>query len=394
MSVLANKSAGCLRIVQLIYQDPGYHPPVHFSCQLLAELGHVVQLLARTPEAGMGVPGGYDLGPGSTLIAVGQGRAGLGDKIDYLRYVLAIRRALKNADLVIAYNFLAAGALALADPFGRVPVVYHNLDLIELDELHGASKFLKSKELAIARRAFFVMTSSPARTERFALAAGLSTLPSTVMNCQRAIALPPSTGELRKILAERGLRWNKIVARLGLMAPNNAIENTIRASKLWPPSCGLVLAGIPAPGFLEQIAALIISEGVQDRVLVLSAVPYPLWYDILQSADIGSALYEPHDFGNQSMAGAGNKLNLYLRAALPCLVPDIGDFRAFAAIYPVGPLVDSANVQAIADAVTAMLARDLSPERAAAADAVKRAFSFEHQYQPALNAIAAYFQRA
>jgi glycosyltransferase involved in cell wall biosynthesis len=112
-----------------------------------------------------------------------------------------------------------------------------------------------------------------------------------------------------------------------------------------------------------------------------------LWLDCLYRADLGIALYELGNINHESMAGAGNKLNLYLKAGIPSIVPRIADFERVAQEYGVAAVADPGDPRSIGAAVNAILG-DADTYRGMAEHArvlFQREFNFETQYGPVLD---------
>jgi hypothetical protein len=90
------------------------------------------------------------------------------------------------------------------------------------------------------------------------------------------------------------------------------------------------------------------------------------------------------------MAGAGNKLNLYLKAGIPSLLPSFPDFMSLVGRFGIGEIVDPTDPHAIACGVNAILADD---EKHAllchnAKVAFEQHFNFEKQFRPVLDWLA------
>jgi glycosyltransferase involved in cell wall biosynthesis len=271
----------------------------------------------------------------------------------------------------------------------RGALIYHNFDLTAPEDLGPLGRLLKQIETKGARRSDRVIVSSKERAVLFQREARLAREPVVLMNCQRVHSPRKTTGELMSLLNGRGIQFDRMVVRLGSIVPGNAIEPVIQSLPLWPEGAGLILAGGSDPPFLERMMQVAAELGVNDRVVFLPAVSYSLWYDILYSAHLGIALYEPNNVNNRSMAGAGNKLNLYLKAGIPAILPDLPDFDSFRRRFDVGPAAVPTDPESIAAAVHALL-RD--PDRyARCCQAARRAFeseyNFETQFQPILDLV-------
>jgi glycosyltransferase involved in cell wall biosynthesis len=385
-----------MKVLQLIFEDPAHHPVVRFSCQSFAEAGHKVWLLGRTPNPGTAIPRLDDFGPSTEVLTAGRGRTGWGGRWDFVKFVLAARRLVRGEkpDVVVCYDFRAAAAGYWATGGGRrARLVYHNLDVYAPSLL---GRFVQHYEWEACRRAVCVTASSPGRAEWIRQHAGLAESPLVVKNCQRLRREEATAGGLSHILGQRGLRFDRLVVRLGWLGPRNAIEPTLRSVPAWEGNWGLVLGGMPWAGYLDELNRLVKELDIRRRVVILPLIPYDLWYDCLYAAHLGLALYEPHDLGNQTMAGAGNKLNLYLKAGIPSVIPDIPDFVEFTRRYDAGVVADPIDPGSIAAAVNAVFAderryRELCSN---ARRAFEAEYNFETQYAPVLERVLGQAPRA
>ena len=155
----------------------------------------------------------------------------------------------------------------------------------------------------------------------------------------------------------------------------------------WHENWGIVLAGVGRSRYLAEMDALIDSLSLNQRVVILPSVSYSLWYDCLYSADLGIALYEPGNINHVSMAGAGNKLNLYLKAGIPSIVTDTPDFVAFLKKYRAGKAVNPTDARAISRAINEALGdeREYADLCQNARRAFESEYNFETQFAPVLD---------
>jgi glycosyltransferase involved in cell wall biosynthesis len=380
-----------MRIFLATWTDAAWHPVVRFTSQVLSERGDTVDILYRQPNPGHVIPGGADFGAHVALHPFVGGRSGWRDKVDYARFLaqaFVFGRQLMP-DVVIGYDMYglaAAYCAGIARPSTKL--VYHNLDLVGGGPLGVLGRGIERLEQHIAQRACQTIFSSPGRAAIFKRKARLKRDPLVVMNCQRRNQPQQQTGELRQLLHERGLEYDRLIVRLGSIGPDHGIEATIESMLHWEGNWGLILAGMPIESYLNKLRALIVSLGLSQRVVILPSVSYSLWYDCLYSADLGIALYESNgNINHATMAGAGNKLNLYLKAGIPCLVPEVPDFVAFIAQYHAGQAVNASDPEAIATAVNTLFADSKKYANLCynARHAFETVFNFETQYEPFLH---------
>ncbi len=387
-----------MRALLVIWADAAWHPTVAFTSQLLSERGMEVTILYRTPPSDKQLPGAVDYGRGVRLRGIGQGPRGWKDKLAYLHFIAQVTLSVRQSrpEVIVGYDLSGIAPAYLARLHAaHSMLIYHNFDLTLPDGLGTLGQILKRIEMAAARQAECVIVSSKGRASILQDEASLLRPPVVVMNCQRLPAPRVDRGELRSLLAAGGYQFDTVIARMGSIWPGNAIEPLIRSVPLWPDNTGLILAGGSDPHFLDKMKQLTSNLGLDRRVVFLSPVSYGLWYDILYSASVGIALYEPVNVNNQNMAGAGNKLNLYLKAGLPSILPDLPDFEEFRRRFDVGPVADPRDPSSIASAVCSLLH---DPERyetcrAAARLAFESEYNFEAQFRPVLDRILARRQR-
>lgn len=386
-----------MRILSLIWTDALWHPVVMFTAQIFSEQGHVVDIMARRPNPQSAIPASFELGSNVKVHQVNGGNSGGLNRVGYLGFLLKSYQLARQAkpDVVIGYDMHGLAAALCARAAGSNPrLIYHNLDLVAEDLLSAYGRFLKRVEEYGARGADLTIFSSSGRANIYRRTVPLERDPMVVMNCQR-LALPRQrTGELQASLASRGLSFDRLVVRLGSLGPDHGIEATIRSVAHWKGNWGLVFAGVPVESYLERIEDLIVSLGLQHRVVVFPSVPYSFWYDCLYSADLGIALYERGNINHAHMAGAGNRLNLYLKAGIPSIVPCFPDFVEFVEEFGAGKVVEPTDPCSIASAVNAVLTDDkeFAVLCRKATLAFEREYNFERQFEKVLHWLDGQFQ--
>lgn len=381
-----------MKVLQIIWANPGWHPAFVFTSQLCAEQSSRVYILGQTPDAVNRLPGPVNFGSNVRIEHVSHVQSGWRNKLGYLRFIqraLILVKRLKP-DVIIGYDlhgFVAAYLASRRSPHAKL--IYHNFDLLPSQGLSYFYCLLKKIEIAGAHHANQVIVSSPGRAAAFKAEAKLLCEPIVVMNCQRLRQQEHKTGELLQLLQSKGLKFDRIVTRLGMLAPHNAVETTIQSVPHWKGNWGLVLGGVAYGRFLKEMQQLVANLKLEKRVIFLPSIPYALWYDCLYTADLGMALYQPVNINNENMAGAGNKLNLYLKAGIPSIVPNLPDFVNFAQRYKASEIAEAADPLSIANAVNAVLsdADKYKFYSSNAQQAFETEFNFEKQFDPILKQI-------
>lgn len=382
-----------MKILQLIWVDAAWHPVVVFTAQVFSERGADVKILYRFPEAQNRIPGSSDFGGKVQLYPSGHGRVGWRNQLAYMKFLIrafCLARSFKP-DLIIGYDMhgIVAATCAHVGHY-QAQLMYHNLDLADKSGLRMYGRIIQRLELKAVQTADLTVFSSPGRALSFKQDVRLKREPLVVMNCQRRDDRMTKTGELERILRTKGLSFERLIVRLGSIGPHHAIEATIQSVPHWAGNWGLVLAGVPIPSYLVQLEKLVARLDLAQRVIILPSVPYDLWYDCLYAAHLGIALYElDGNVNHLSMAGAGNKLNLYLKAGIPCIVPNIADFVQFVENHHAAVMATSCEPAAIAAAVNTALT-----DMARYVDLCKNArlafetkYNFEIQFAPVLGAL-------
>jgi glycosyltransferase involved in cell wall biosynthesis len=372
-----------------MWVDAAWHPIVTFTSQILSERGDAVHILYRQPEGRFAIPGSTDFGTNAVLWPMASRHARWRNQIGYFRFLMqAIVLARKvRPDVVIGYDMHGVVAAYLASrAHPRTRLVYHNLDLAPKETLSTYARVVKTFEGVAARSADLVIFSSPGRAAIYKNEVRLVREPLVVMNCQRLAAPEIARGALRQLLGSRGFHFDRLVLRLGSLGPNHGVEATIRSMQKWNGNWGLLLVGMPIPSYLHSLEELVSSLDLTRNVIILPAVPYDLWYDCLYSSDLGIALYEPGNINHAHMAGAGNKLSLYLKAGIPSIVPDFPDFVAFMETYGAGKVANPTEPYSIAAAVNAVFSdkAEYTALCRRAATAFRTEFNFERQFDPVL----------
>jgi glycosyltransferase involved in cell wall biosynthesis len=156
----------------------------------------------------------------------------------------------------------------------------------------------------------------------------------------------------------------------------------IRAAAFLGPDILVVLMGPGPQKTRAELEALIVGEGVADRVKILPPVPYEELLDWTASADIGLNILPP-DYSASILRCLPNKLFEYLMAGIPVLTSELGAVVEVVKTYGVGQIVASLEPADVAAAITSALADPvaLAHMRQQALDAAQREFCWEKEKQ-------------
>jgi glycosyltransferase involved in cell wall biosynthesis/SAM-dependent methyltransferase len=160
------------------------------------------------------------------------------------------------------------------------------------------------------------------------------------------------TDRLREHL---GLRLHTRIALYhGNIAFDRGLDRLIREARFLEPNIVIIMMGKGVGTTQTELEALILSEGVADRVRIIPPVPYQELFDWAASADIGLIVHKP-DFSLNVQTLLPNKLFEYLMAGLPLLTSELGAVTEIVKSYGVGRIVTSVEPGAIAAAINAMM---------------------------------------
>lgn len=147
----------------------------------------------------------------------------------------------------------------------------------------------------------------------------------------------------------------KIALYQGYLLHDRLLYRYVLAAKFLDPNAVIVFLGSGPEEIVSQLESLIASEGVADRVRILSAVPYGELLEWTASADIGLTAAAPDQSLNNRLC-LPNKFFEYLMAGLPVLSLQYDAIVELIGRYDVGRVISSTAPQEIGAAINAMLA--------------------------------------
>ena len=375
-----------MRVFLCLWAEPEGYVAVGSTVKVLSDQNHIVDLfcdkhdlhniIKRTNKRAQKTSGAQRL--------VNKLRTAL----RYSRYLIRIIRATRENQpgVVIGYNRFGVLAAYMVKLFSRnTTLIYHNFDF---DPSHY-NGFLGRAETFVARTADLTIFPAEGRGIEYKKLANLKKEPLSVMNCFPLDWVHQRKNLLVPLLDQKGVQFDKLVVRLGMMGPYHALEATIKSVSTWNGNWGLILGGFATEEYLCELYALIKSLGVESKVVVLPNVSADLWVDILQSASLGICLYEDWHVSHEFMAGTSQKLNNYIVTGIPSIVPNNKDFIEFLQVHNISKMVDVNDPESISDAVNLLLDNDQEYQILSnnAKRAYRSTFNYEHQFSLVLDFI-------
>ena len=272
---------------------------------------------------------------------------------------LAFRRELRRAHRASPYHCLIAlDSQALVDcaRYGRVlgvPVVFWSLELMFRSELRTRrERRFKEREARLSREAALVIVQDPWRGG--ALVEENSLDPANVAfvpNAPRGRARRRRCEHLRRALGIHPDRT--IVLYSGALAHWAASLELVKAARDWPERFVLVVQSrMSLEGSRWDYFLRVRDAADPSRVcLVNEPVSSGRFQDVIDSADIGVALYEPRTPGPEGslvrnmelMGHSSGKVACYLQSGLPIVTSGLPGLRELVADFRCGRCVRSAH---------------------------------------------------
>jgi len=322
------------KIAIIIYSNPDYLPSVNRAISILSNQFEVV-VITRNQDNRYSV-----YGPGIEYFQLGKPATAVGKQsqhqllriMEYLSFIVRARHIVKSRSCKFVYSYDIHGYLAAyfcCRIAGRLPLLYHNLDIYFANKRNILSIIFRSLELYLIRRADAVVFCNRSRLKYFKDKAILPKNLFIVMNTPLKINDLPEN-KLREVLIRNGFSGGeRAVFYQGTIDEQHYLPQIIRSIKFWPADSVLVICGIVSAGFQECFTREVESSEFKNRILVLPYLPHPQLKFYTVGASLGIALYNQNteDVNMRFMSGASNKIFEYISLGVPVLANDSEDFR-------------------------------------------------------------------
>lgn len=316
----------------IIYANPDYYPPVIRAINILAKEFEMVVIARNQDKTIIDYPKNVRLFRlGRLKSAREKEKQSYYIKVwEYMAFVIRGIFCIRFYRCKLIYSYDMYGFISgfIASRVGKkINIIYHNLDVVELEKLCGLSRMVKYLELRLVHYAEKVVFCDINRARYYQKLAKLPHLPDIAMNTPLCIGQLP-TNSLREILEQKGFDSNtKVVLYQGAINEWHSILEILKSMSSWPKDTVLVLTGYLYEDFMEEFWREAKALNLTHRIIHLPFVSYVQIFSYTVGAYIGLALYKPKDINNIFMAGASNKIFEYLSVGVPVITNDSPYFR-------------------------------------------------------------------
>jgi glycosyltransferase involved in cell wall biosynthesis len=309
----------------------------------------------------------------------------------------SLKKFFKNrANVIFAFDKRALIVSMIISFLFNKKVVYVNFDFDfeKKIKISFSEKILRIFELFLLKYVDLIITPQKERSKILQSKANLKNSPETLSNCYSKYFFLQKKKILKKILYDKNINYDKIVVRLGHLAPHHALPAIIQSFKKWHGNPCLVLGGFSLNSYDKYLKNIINDLGLSNKIIVLENISYSLWFDILSSADIGICLYDEVTTSHKFMSESSQKLNNYLMAGIPSIVNNSLDFINFITKHKAGIEADPKDSISIANSINILLDNDnvLKEYKLYAKEAFLSFYNFEDQFDPIFYKINSLFK--
>tara|TARA_Y100000816_G_scaffold292118_1_gene285912 strand:+ start:1705 stop:2814 length:1110 start_codon:yes stop_codon:yes gene_type:complete len=225
-----------------------------------------------------------------------------------------------NPVKILAINFIALFFCSLIVK-KKVKFIYYNFDF-DLSKNLNFNNFLEKFSL---NKVDYIFLPSKSRLFLYKKKFKRSNHILSINNCFSKYFKTEKKNLLKKY---RFLNQRKYFVRLGSFYKYHYLEELALSTKYWDKNFLLVMAGKSYEGYFKKLKHFVKINNL-NRVILYENVSYKQWFNLLDNAYGGFALYEPINVSHRLMGGTSQKLNNYIYSGIPSIISNTKDTLIF-----------------------------------------------------------------
>lgn len=343
------------QIVWLCDQDHLLHPFIPLAAETLQESGYELTVMDRSQSRGQTkyrhrpVPFSRKWISIAGIKIPGSGRikTWLGWSVFFFR-LLRMKPSIIICDLPMT--------LRLGWWMKRIKgckLVYYPFELFGEQHSRVPSRWRHWERTVLGKGIDALITQNRERATVYEQERGSRVKAAVIRNFKPIPAERRNTGDLRSL---PGIdRDTKVIIYEGLLIPGRSLENLVRSVDFLPSCIKLVFIGPMTSWWEENVAPLINSKEIIDKIIVKGPVSQDVLPGFISDADAGIIIYD--DKARNNRFCEPGKLSDYIFSGIPVVAPDFPTIGALIREYQIGKLFSSLEPEEIARAIESALSK-------------------------------------
>ena len=234
-------------------------------------------------------------------------------KIIYFNFYIIFLAFKNNPRKIILFNKHSLLSVIILGFFFENRIIYHNFDY-ENEYKNIFNKILHKIELNFSNYVNKIFISNIDRAKIFARDAKV--------NKSKVIPVYNHLSRLSLKNIKKKKMSKKILFRIGSIGPGHSLLNIVKSMKHLNNKFHLILCGqIVDENYYLEMKKVIQKYNLKNKITIKTNVSQKIWKQILISSHIGFALYEKTFLSHKFMNLASQKINAYIAAGIPIILP-------------------------------------------------------------------------
>jgi hypothetical protein len=325
-------------IIAVYSHIEAYPPSLNAAHHLASIFERIIILVPNVMQSKWSYPENVELKPFGKYTEVSAvGKKSIFEKIAYfVRYGIYLSNLIKvnKPKLVLLYDPLSFSALNLFSGKeilkGRIPIWYHNHDVMDAKELPKFSLMWIGRQLELRYFSRITFFSLPNKVR-------LQYFPTQLL--QHPTVILPNYPSLqiygKQYIAKESPEDVLKLIFQGQISRSNSLESFVRIlnNKIRGKNIELHLAGDVDPNYMDSLQSLANELHVTHRLIFHGLLPYGDLPHLTAGCHIGIAVYGSHNTMVKTMSTASNKIFEYASLGLPVIINKRSDMEQEFAQY-------------------------------------------------------------